>query len=205
MYQSTEEMLRKGYLLFPKVLFEEQMKMTGRAGGYFDAFILVLTHVNYSTVTCNVNGCTFKCERGESVLSFSHWAEIFGWGRGRTRRFFARMFEEGIIEQLLNQFTTHIRIPDYDLLVGQRKIGGKRNKSGDALFNEFWEKFHDELELPKVNIGRARREWRKLSPAEQELAIRNIGEYHYHHSDPRFCLQAAGYLADKAFADEYID
>lgn len=43
-------MLKKGYLLFPKVLFEEQIKVTKGATGYFDAFILVLTHVNYSTV-----------------------------------------------------------------------------------------------------------------------------------------------------------
>lgn len=50
MIKSTAEMLKKGYLLFPKVLFEEQIKVTKGATGYFDAFILVLTHVNYSTV-----------------------------------------------------------------------------------------------------------------------------------------------------------
>lgn len=49
MIKSTAEMLKKGYLLFPKVLFEEQIKVTKGATGYFDAFILVLTHVNYST------------------------------------------------------------------------------------------------------------------------------------------------------------
>lgn len=62
-------MLKKGYILFPKVLFEEQMKMTKNATGSFEAFILVLTHVNYSTVTCRVNGQTFECRRGESVIS----------------------------------------------------------------------------------------------------------------------------------------
>ena len=54
MIKSTAEMLKKGYLLFPKVLFEEQMKKTKGATGYFDAFILVLTHVNYSTTECTV-------------------------------------------------------------------------------------------------------------------------------------------------------
>ena len=59
MIKSTAEMLKKGYLLFPKVLFEEQMKKTKGATGYFDAFILVLTHVNYSTTNItllNVGG-----------------------------------------------------------------------------------------------------------------------------------------------------
>lgn len=67
MNKSIAEMLKKGYILFPKVLFEEQMKMTKNATGSFEAFILVLTHVNYSTVTCRVNGQTFECRRGESV------------------------------------------------------------------------------------------------------------------------------------------
>ena len=35
MIKSTAEMLKKGYLLFPKVLFEEQMKKTKGATGYF--------------------------------------------------------------------------------------------------------------------------------------------------------------------------
>ena len=54
MIKSTAEMLKKGYLLFPKVLFEEQIKVTKGATGYFDAFILVLTHVNYSTGGCDI-------------------------------------------------------------------------------------------------------------------------------------------------------
>ena len=60
MIKSTAEMLKKGYLLFPKVLFEEQMKKTKGATGYFDAFILVLTHVNYSTTECTVKHYTFE-------------------------------------------------------------------------------------------------------------------------------------------------
>ena len=65
----TTEMLKKGYLLFPKALFEEQMNMkTGeKAADAFEAFVFVLTHVNYSTVTCNVRGHLFDCVRGESV------------------------------------------------------------------------------------------------------------------------------------------
>ena len=76
----TTEMLKKGYLLFPKALFEEQMNMkTGeKAADAFEAFVFVLTHVNYSTVTCNVRGHLFDCVRGESVLSLARWMEILG-------------------------------------------------------------------------------------------------------------------------------
>ena len=69
MSKPTAEMLKKGYLLFPKVLFEEQMKAAKGATGSFDAFILVLTHVNYSTTTCCIHNHTFECHRGESVMS----------------------------------------------------------------------------------------------------------------------------------------
>lgn len=98
-------MLKKGYLLFPKVLFEEQIKVTKGATGYFDAFILVLTHVNYSTVECRIHQYTFQCRRGESVMSMVHWAELFGWKRSRTRYFFNKMYDEGIIERLSNPYT----------------------------------------------------------------------------------------------------
>ena len=68
MIKSTAEMLKKGYLLFPKVLFEEQMKKTKGATGYFDAFILVLTHVNYSTTECTVKHYTFELLIGRNYL-----------------------------------------------------------------------------------------------------------------------------------------
>lgn len=82
----TTEMLKKGYLLFPKALFEEQMNMkTGeKAADAFEAFVFVLTHVNYSTVTCNVRGHLFDCVRGESVLPWpAGWRY---WGGPATVR-----------------------------------------------------------------------------------------------------------------------
>lgn len=132
-------MLKKGYLLFPKVLFEEQIKVTKGATGYFDAFILVLTHVNYSTVECRIHQYTFQCRRGESVMSMVHWAELFGWKRSRTRYFFNKMYDEGIIERLSNPYITHIRIPDYDLLVGQKRRKSVRAEADGITFDAFWE------------------------------------------------------------------
>lgn len=137
MITSTEDLLKKGYILFPKVLFEEQMKTTKGATGDFDAFILVLTHVNYSTTTCRMNDCTFECHRGESVLSIAHWAEIFGWQRSRTRYFFNKMFDNGIIEKLPNPHTTHIRVPGYDQLVGRDKREAACNEAGGVTFGAF--------------------------------------------------------------------
>ena len=204
----TPEMLKKGYLLFPKALFEEQMKAkkVRRAEDFFEAFVLVLKHVNYSTVRCCVKGRTFDCARGESALTFVRWAEIFGWNRSRTRYFFNRMFGLGLIEKLLNPYATHIRIPDYELLTGNSRPLAPRVKDAPGEgFDAFWQKYHEITEKPKVNIGRARREWKKLSPEERRLAQQNIDEYYDHLAHIKYCKQAASYLADKSFKDEYDD
>ena len=204
----TMEILQKGYLLFPKALFEEQMKMkkNGKAADFFEAFILVLKHTNYSTTHCHINSYCFDCMRGESAMSFARWAEILGWTRSRTRYFFGRMFGMGLIEKLANPYVTHIRIPDYDLLTGKTRPQLHKNKdTDDAGFDTFWQQYHDITEHAKVNIGRARREWKKLSVEEKRLAIANIDEYNDHLNSSRYCKQAASYLADKSFKDEYED
>lgn len=203
MITSTEDLLKKGYILFPKVLFEEQMKTTKGATGDFDAFILVLTHVNYSTTTCRMNDCTFECHRGESVLSIAHWAEIFGWQRSRTRYFFNKMFDNGIIEKLPNPHTTHIRVPGYDQLVGRDKREAACNEARGVTFGAFWKKYHEVTQRQRINIGRARREWKKLSAHERNTALAKIDEYYDNLKDIKYCKQAASYLADKAFLDEY--
>ncbi|MFR1135869.1 MAG: hypothetical protein ACLSFV_18965 [Bacteroides xylanisolvens] len=203
MIKSTAEMLKKGYLLFPKVLFEEQIKVTKGATGYFDAFILVLTHVNYSTVECRIHQYTFQCRRGESAMSMVHWAELFGWKRSRTRYFFNKMYDEGIIERLSNPYITHIRIPDYDLLVEQKRRESVRAEADGITFDAFWEKYHDITRKPKTNVGRARREWNKLSVNERCLSLSHIDEYYDNLADIKYCMQAASYLSNKAFMNEY--
>ena len=52
------------------------------------------------------------------------------------------MYEEGIIERVVNPYITHIRIPDYDLLIGQRHREAAREETGGVTFEVFWEKYH---------------------------------------------------------------
>ena len=203
MHRPAKNILKKGYVLFPKVLFEEQMKVTKGASGPFEAFVLVLTHVNYSTTQCRIKNFVFQCQRGESVLTISHWAKIFGWKRGRTRYFFEKMFEEGIIEQLASPYTTHIRIPNFDEYVGKSKQELAHAQEDGITFEAFWEKFHEVTQLPKLNVGRARREWKKLSVHERNLAITHIDEFYDNQRNMKFCQQGASYLSDKAFLNEY--
>ena len=112
----------------------------------------------------------------------------------------------------------HIRIPDYDFLTGNArpKAAPRKKKAAPVAgvgedFCIFWEKFHDITEHPKVNIGRARREWKKLTAGEKKGAgdkqptLDNIDEYYDHLNNQKYCKQAATYLADKSFENEYDD
>lgn len=196
-------MLKKGYILFPKALFEEQIKEMKGASGTFDAFVLVLTHVNYSTMECCINHQKFECKRGESMMSIDHWMKIFRWTRGHTRYFFDTMYKHGVFEKIPNPYTTHFRIPEYDLLVGQKPRESKPAVKDTVAFTAFWDKFHEVTQKPKTNIGLARREWKKLSGNERKLCMCRIEEYYDNLKDTRYCLQASSYLINKAFLNEY--
>lgn len=203
MITTTAEMLKKGYILFPKVLFEEQMKATKSAAGNFDAFIIVLTHVNFSSLECCVRSHKFLCQRGESTMSVDRWAQLFGWGRSRTRYFFRKMIKNGFIEKIPNSYTTHIRVLDYDLLVGKSRRQAQRSEAEGITFEAFWEKYHETTQKPRVNIGLAQREWKKLTVSERRLCLMRIDDYYDNLKNTNFCLQASRYLSNKAFLNEY--
>lgn len=113
------------------------------------------------------------------------------------------MFDNGIIEKLPNPHTTHIRVPGYDQLVGRDKREAACNEAGGVTFGAFWKKYHEVTQRQRINIGRARREWKKLSAHERNTALAKIDEYYDNLKDIKYCKQAASYLADKTFLDEY--
>ena len=86
-------------------------------------------------------------------------------------------------------------------LVGEKKENAR--KTSDEKFRLFWDDFHNILQLPKENIAKAQRIWKKLSEKEQQLAIDNIEEYYYHQTNVKFILHACSYLSNKAFLNEY--
>lgn len=84
-----------------------------------------------------------------------------------------------------------------------RKSGRHPEQPCHGGFDDFWDLYHRITQKDKINIARARKEWKKLTATEKKLALENIEEYYAHQKDIRFCKQAATYLADKAFLNEY--
>lgn len=70
-------------------------------------------------------------------------------------------------------------------------------------FGAFWDEYHETTRMPRKNKEETLREWKKMSLEERKLAQENIEEYYYHLRNTKYCCQAAKYLANKLFQDEY--
>ena len=206
MKQSKETLLREGYILIPKALLKRQAN--SGTPGELKAFLQVLIHANYSESTYKIQTTDIVCQRGESLISQHHWSDLFKWSRSKTVRFFEKIAKEGIIEIIPHpKGIFHIHIVDYDFWTGHisQEAREEKKKKESELFNLFWDKYHETMQKPKINVARAHREWDKLTKEEQKTAIDRIEDVYYHTNDIRFIPLASTYLKDKAFLNEYIN
>lgn len=116
---------------------------------------------------------------------------------------------KGVIEIISHDDTSalHIRVVDYESWVSVPKADPdsvkRQKKEAKEKFLLFWNEYHNVTQLPKENIAKAQREWKKLSDKERELAVGHIEEYYFHQTNANFLLHASSYLANKAFLNEY--
>lgn len=61
-----------------------------------------------------------------------------------------------------------------------RKGGRTRSNHATEGFDDFWDLYHRITQKNKINIARARKEWKKLTATEKKLALENIEEYYAH-------------------------
>lgn len=129
----------------------------------------------------------------------------FRWSVGKTFRFIHALAILGIIEIVPhpNNPSLHIRVVEYDKWVGAPDSGKQKKKTVNEKFRLFWNEFHSITQLPKENIAKAQREWKKLSDKEQQLAIDKVEDYYFHQTNINYLLHAASYLSNKAFLNEY--
>ncbi|WP_321437466.1 hypothetical protein [uncultured Bacteroides sp.] len=196
-----------GYILIPKKLLMTILNQREKDISYLEAFLIVLTKVNYMDTNICIRGRHLICNRGESYLSFTSWAELFKWKRGKTRRFFEKMEKDNMIRVIKTGLTniSCIQVVDYDLWTNKlTDEWTKRKSKNDDLFNQFWNEFHEVTQTPKRDIGAARRAWNKLSAKEKKLAIENVYSYYMGLNDTRFTKRAYSYLRDQSFLNEEI-
>ena len=192
-----------GYVMIPRDLLLRAFDEHPEAGGDMEAFLRILTYVNYAEAVVKRESKEVVCARGESVISYSQWAEILGWSFGRTRRCFMRLVANGYIEQVEGDCTSHIRIPAYDVWTGKRKPGTAVDSTVEEAFGLFWDEYHETTRMPLQNREGELREWKRLSQKDRKMALEHIDDYFFHLRDTKYCRQAMKYLTDKLFQDEY--
>ena len=126
-------LLRMGYVMVSRALLQEICEKKGAACCEEEAFLRVLTNVKFKPAVVFCNGAGVQCARGESVITFMGWADIFGWTRARTRRFFDRCFAAGLIERVPGCCPSHIHVPGYDAWTGQPASIGKVMNGGGSF------------------------------------------------------------------------
>ena len=198
--------LTKGYVLVPKSLLAYKFSRKDSSFSYLEAFLMVLTKVNYDDKEAKIKGETITCKRGESFLSFANWAKTLNWTIGKVRWFFRKMEEEKLVSITpLKYGLKSIRVIDFDLWTGKPSLISNMKVKNEDLFIQFWEKYHEITQLRKVDIGLARKEWNKLASKDKKAAINNIEDYCEIVGKRAFFKSAANYLRAKCFYDEGVD
>ena len=206
-------LLNSGYVMVSRALLMEVYGKQGAALTDEEAFLRVLVHVNHKSEKTCCGKDEVICQRGESLISCKGWADILGWSRGRTRRFFERILAEGLIEQVPGNLPTHIRILAYDAWTGWR--AGKKEpgtapakKLKDAFtesLQDFIAHYSEVTQLPAENSGRMAGLWKKLSTGERKQAYDKVDPYYFSLNNTNFCYQAAKYLEYKIFENEFVN
>lgn len=207
---NPQQMAGNGYIVISKLMFTEYMNSCDRHEGDVEAFIKLLLKVNYSeTEYTDYWHNKSVCKRGESLRSYRSWGDVFHWSAGKTYRFMQRLCAKGIIEIIPHKDAVilHIRVVNYENWVSIPQASPDdlklQRKAAKEQFDFFWEEYHRITLLPKENIAKAQREWKKLSCKEQQLAIDKIEEYYFHQTNSKYVLHAGSYLSNKAFLNEY--
>lgn len=200
-----DDLLKTGYVMVSRALLLDVYGKRGAANGEEEAFLRVLTFVNYRDVVTLYNGVQVTCARGESIISFTGWADILGWTRTHARRFFEHCFVEGTMEKVPGVCPSHIRVSNYDawtgIPTGKRQLG---ERPVDEALQQFISKYSEVTHLPVENKGQIAKIWKKLSARERELALMHIEDYYYSLNNVQYCLRAAHYLEYKSFDNDFI-
>jgi hypothetical protein len=193
--------LTKGYVSFPLELirwwFEKRRKLTE-----FEAFVWMLSRVNFKDNKVNVYGRSGICRKGESIRSIERWSQEFQWEMGETRAFFGKLLEEGMLERIDHPLNgNHIRIAEYEWLTG--KVAQRASEPAPveerSLFDDFWEHYHKVTRMKPSERTRARAAWDKLTEEQQDRAIEGVEAYYEGLNLKMYCRKAATYLENQSF------
>lgn len=190
MYANFTKMGGNGYLVVPRNLLEESLKVEGPFT-VAQAYLYLFMRCEF----CNRKG---GLKRGQVAFTSSELAARFGWKRGAVREFIHSLQELGLVRlEVVPGVKSKLTMCFYEALTGGKgKPVEMHDKEG---FLNFWRMYYELLEREGTDLYPAFSEWGRLSEGERRLAVENMERYFRSLSDIRYVKTACNYLRFKAF------
>lgn len=80
----------------------------------YEAWNDILLTVNHNESKALIKGKIYIVKRGESILSFESWGKRWGWNKHRVRSFMQLLKNDGMIDYICDNITTHLTVCNYD-------------------------------------------------------------------------------------------
>lgn len=167
-------LLKKGYVMVSRALLQKVCEKQGAACCDEAAFLRVLINVNFKPAVVFCNGVEVQCARGESAISYSGWADLFG-----------------------------IPGYDAWTMKLASAPKPKAPDAFEESLKDFLAYYSRTTHLPIENGSYVRSLWRKLSSGERQLAYKKVEDYYFSLNNTNYCYQVAKYLEYRMFENEF--
>lgn len=104
----------RGYVAVHRKLFEHWLWEKGRPLTRCEAWLYIISSVNYADAKCLIQGTLYTCKRGQALYSIGEWAKKFNWSTKKVKVFFDLLKREGMINTKGLKYTTLLTVCNYD-------------------------------------------------------------------------------------------
>ncbi len=173
-----KQTLNQGFISIKRKAFDVRIPDAKTVKNFEDAWIRLLTLVNFRDGKVRLGKTELTCREGESIRQLKSWAASFGWSRYRTRIFFAKLTEMHLVQTNCYKGHFMVRVVNYHEWVPKRTVETKVDEETmKRAFEIFWSEYERITGIPKADRTTTFAEWRVLTEEEMNLAIQNIQPY----------------------------
>lgn len=193
---------------------------------YLKAWLTILIMVNHEEKKILIHGEVVVCSRGQSILSLSNWAKLFGgkWSIQRIRTFFNLLENDSMITSEGLRKTTRVTVCNYDTYQESQQTNNKQTTSKQQATNkqlttnkkdkereegkeiniihdfypfiEFWKDYGKSSDKTECE-----KKFLKLSPEEKKLIKVNLPKYLATIKEKKFQKNPLTYINQKSWND----
>lgn len=159
-------MSKEGYFLLHRKIFDNPiLNVKPFCKGF--AWINIIGFANHKEGFIQVkNGTLIKIERGECGYSEKALADIFGWSRGKVRRFLEQLKTEGMIQLKTVENRNIIRILNYE---PYQTVHQKNEKTDSKRYTKRTQTINDKEYINNISYINISLSNKKITREEREI------------------------------------